>query len=132
MHQTRNNCGRIVEIFCRRARRGRIVEELWKNCRKILWALERQRRGKFFWKNPPGAKSFYNSSTILPRCAAGRGPAKSFYNFSTIFPQFFHNSDPLAVYPSKETKFPRRFCRKIVEEFGACQIWRRIFLSAAD
>jgi hypothetical protein len=64
------------------------VEELWKNCRKILWALKRQRSGEELWKNHPSAKSFYNSSTILPRHAAGRGPAKSFYNFSTIFPRW--------------------------------------------
>jgi hypothetical protein len=83
-----NHCGRIVETFCRRARRGRIVEKWWKNCGKILWALERQRSKEELWKNRPGAKSFYKSSTILPRCAAERGPAKSFYNFSTIPPRW--------------------------------------------
>jgi hypothetical protein len=62
------------------------VEKLWKNCRKILWALERQRSGVELWENRPGAKSFFNYSTIIPRRAAGRGPAKSFYNFSTILP----------------------------------------------
>jgi hypothetical protein len=49
------------------SKRGRIVEELWKNCRKILMALDRQRSGEELWKNCPGAKSFYNFSTILPR-----------------------------------------------------------------
>jgi hypothetical protein len=87
---------------------------------------------KIFCKNCPGAKSFYNSSTILPQFFPAALPDEGPQNLSTIFPQFFHNSDPLAVYPSKETKFPRRFCGKIVEEFGACQILGRIFLSAAD
>jgi hypothetical protein len=69
----------------------------------------------------------YNS-TILPRRLPDEGPQ----NLSTILPQFFHNYSLLAVYPSKETKIPQRFCGKIVEEFGACQIWGRIFLTAAD
>jgi hypothetical protein len=88
MHQTRKNYGRIVETFCRRARRGKIVEELWKNCRKILWALERQRRGEIFWKNRPGAKSFYNSSTILPQFFPAALPDEGPQNLSTIFSQF--------------------------------------------
>jgi hypothetical protein len=46
-------------------------------------------------------------------------------NPSTIFPRS-------AVNPSEETKILRRFCGKIVEEFGACQIRGNIFLSAAD
>jgi hypothetical protein len=45
------------------------VEELWKNCRKIL--------------------RLDDSSKKFPPCAAVRGPTKSFYNFSTILPQFF-------------------------------------------
>jgi hypothetical protein len=32
----------------------------------------------------------------------------------------------------RKQNFPRQFCGKIVEEFGACQSWGRIFLSAAD
>jgi hypothetical protein len=70
------------------SKRGRIVEELWENCRQILRALDRQRSGEELWKSRPGAKSFYNSSTILPRRAAGRGPAKSVYNLSTILPRW--------------------------------------------
>jgi hypothetical protein len=70
------------------------------------------------------AKSFYNSSTIFPR----RRPQ----NLSTIFLQFVHNFSLLAVYPSEETKILWQFCGRIVEEFGACQILGRIFLTAAD
>jgi hypothetical protein len=140
MHQTRKNCRRIVETFCRRARRGTIVEELWKNCKKILRSgVRRRRRGRI-------VEYFYNSSTILPQFfLAERAPAKSFYNFSTILPhqssarkiflQFFPGCRipcRSSLYPSKETKFLRQFCGKIVEEFSACQVWGRIFLSAAD
>jgi hypothetical protein len=92
MHQTRKNCGRIVETFCRSARRGRIVEELWKNCKKILWALERQRKGKFFGR----LLRAQNLSTILPQFFPAALPDEGPQNLSTIFPQFFPNSDPLA------------------------------------
>jgi hypothetical protein len=64
--------GRIVEEFWKNCRkilralvRQRLGEELWKNCRKILRALVRQRHGEELWKNRPVAKSFYNVSTIL-------------------------------------------------------------------
>jgi hypothetical protein len=69
---------------------------------------------------------------VGPRPAAQRGRIVEESSGRKIFLQFFHNSYPLAVYPSKETKFPQQFCGKIVEEFGACQILGRIFLSAAD
>jgi hypothetical protein len=77
-----------TKFFQTRKSCGRVEEELWKNCRKILRVLDRQRSGEELWKNRPGAKSFYNYSTILPRRAAGRGSAKSFYNFSTIIPRW--------------------------------------------
>jgi hypothetical protein len=73
------NCGKIKERFCGRSL-GK--EELWKNCRKILRALDRQRAREELWKNRQGAKSFYNSSTILPRLSRSQ-------NLSTICPQFF-------------------------------------------
>jgi hypothetical protein len=101
---------------------------LWKNCRKILRALNRQRSGLELWKNCPGAKSFYNSSTILQQFFPAALPEERPQNLSTIF----HNSSLLAVYPGKETKIIRQFCGKIVEEFGACQIRGRIFLAATD
>jgi hypothetical protein len=53
-------------------------------------------------------------------------------NLSTILPQFFHNYSLLAVYPSEETKILREFLGRIVEEFDACLIRERIFLTAAD
>jgi hypothetical protein len=72
------------------SKRGKIVEELWKNCRKILGALDRQRSREELWKNRPGAKSFYNFSAILPQffpaALPDEGPANFFYNFSTILP----------------------------------------------
>jgi hypothetical protein len=81
---------------------------LWKNCGNIV------------------------DDFVGPRTAAQGGKIVEESSGRKIFLQFFHNSDPLASYPSKETKFPQQFCGKIVEEFAACQIWRRIFLSAAD
>jgi hypothetical protein len=74
------------------------------------------------------AKTFYNSSTIFPH----RLPDEGRQNLSTIFLQFFHNFSLLAVYPSEETMILQQFCGKIVEEFGACQIRGRIFLTVAD
>jgi hypothetical protein len=84
------------------SKRGRIVEKLWKNCRKILRTLVRQARiveklYKYFACARPGAKYFYNFSTILPRRLPDEGPQ----NLSTILPRF--------------------------EEFGASGLaWRRI------
>jgi hypothetical protein len=71
------------------SKQGRIVEELWKNCRKILWSLTGSAAGKNWWKNRPGAKSFYNSSTILPQFFPAALPGEGPQNLSTIFPQFF-------------------------------------------
>jgi hypothetical protein len=87
-----------------------------KNCGRIVWAQN------LFTILP---QFFHNSSTILPRRAARGGAAISFNNY-------FYNYSPLAVYPSKETKIIRQFCGRIVEEFGACEIGGRIFLSTAD
>jgi hypothetical protein len=67
----------------------RIVEELWKNCRKIVRALDRQRSREELWKNRPGAKYFYNSSTILLQFFPAALPDEGPQNISTIFPQFF-------------------------------------------
>jgi hypothetical protein len=78
---------------------------LWKNCRNILRALDRQRSREELWKNCPGAKSYYNFSTILPR-----------WLFTLVRKQRFYGN----------------FVEKLVEEFGACQIRGRIFLAAAD
>jgi hypothetical protein len=106
-----------------------IVEELWKNCRKILQTLDRQG----IIVEILSKERAQNLSTILPQffpaaCMPDEGPQ----NLSTIFLQFIHNYSLLAVYHSKETKILRRFCGRIVEEFDACQIWGRIFLTAAD
>jgi hypothetical protein len=62
------------------------MEELWKNWRNILWALERQRSGEELWKNRLARQ---------------------------IFLQFFHNSFPLAVYPSKDQNFHEDFVEKL-------------------
>jgi hypothetical protein len=114
------------------SKRGKIVEELWKKCRKILRALVRQVEGK----NPRSILRLDEHAQNL------------FYNFSTIFPQFFpaacrararkiflllfHNSSLMAVYPGLETKFLQGFWGRIVEEFRACQIRGWIFPTAAD
>jgi hypothetical protein len=117
------------------SKRGRIVEKLWKNCRKILRTLVRQAAGKNcgkiverFCVPTSGRKIFLQFFHNFSPPPAGRRPA----NLSTIILQFFHNYSLLAVYPSKETKIPQQFCGKIVEEFGAFQIRGRIFLTAAD
>jgi hypothetical protein len=71
------------------SKRGKIVEELWKNCRKILRALVLQAAGKnprsILRLDERAQNPFYNFSTILPRCLPGEGPQ----NLSTILPQFF-------------------------------------------
>jgi hypothetical protein len=73
------------------SKRGQIVEELWKNCRKILRVLVRQATGKNPGRILRLVERAQNFSTIFLQffhnsfpLTAGRGPAKSFYNSSTI------------------------------------------------
>jgi hypothetical protein len=75
------------------SKRGRIEEELWKNCSNILQAgADRGRRGKiveelkkYFQTSARKIflKFFNNSSS--PGCLKREGPQ----SISTIFPQFF-------------------------------------------
>jgi hypothetical protein len=68
-------------------------------------------------------KYFSNSSSILPRRAAGRGPAKSFYNSSTILLLFLLvwknlvNPDWIGL----EKNCRRNNRKRIVETFGECR-----------
>jgi hypothetical protein len=117
--QTRKNCRRIVKKID--GARGQWVAG--KNCGKNL---------HFFYDSSPTSAR----TKMFPQFFPGRRRARK------VFLQFFHNSCPAAVfhvaavypckYPCKETKIPRQFCERIVEEFGACQIRGRIFLTAAD
>jgi hypothetical protein len=76
------------------SKRGRIVEELWKNCSRILQArADSGRRGKiveelkkYFWTSARKIflQFFHNSSP--PGCLKREG--------RQIFLQFFHNSSP--------------------------------------
>jgi hypothetical protein len=91
---------------------------LWNNCRNIF-----PRSGRKIF-----LQFFHNSSTIFPCRLLDKGPQ----NLSTIILELFHDYSLLAVYPGMETKIPQRFGGKIVEEFGACQFWGRIFLTAAN
>jgi hypothetical protein len=116
--ELKKNCGRIVERFCRPSTGRGGGEKLWNNSRNIF------RRSC--------AKYFYNFSTILPHFSPPSLPDEGPQNLSTIFLQFFHNYSLLEVYPCEKTKILPRFCGRIVEQFGACQIRGRIFLTAAD
>jgi hypothetical protein len=97
------------------SKRGKIVEELWKNCRNILWAHVRQAAGKnlrsIFRLYARAQNLFFNFSTIFPQFfpTACRARARK------IFLQFFHNSSLMEVYPSEETKFLPGFWGRIVK-----------------
>jgi hypothetical protein len=112
------------------SKRGKIVEELWKNCRKIFRVLVRLAAGKnprsILRLDERAPNFFYNFSTVFQQFfpTACRGRARK------IFLQFFHNSSLMAVYPSGETKFLQGFWGRIVEECNACQIRGRIFHTA--
>jgi hypothetical protein len=75
------------------SKRGKIVEELWKNCRKILRALFRQAAGKnprsILRLDERAQNLFFNLSTIsrefFPTACWARA-LKTFYNSSTILP----------------------------------------------
>jgi hypothetical protein len=97
--------------------------------------------------------SFYNSSPSQSRCTkffntrknygriverfcgplTGRAGRKELWkNCRNIFGNLFTILPSAAVYPSEETTILRRFCGKIVEEFGACQIRGKVFLTAGS
>jgi hypothetical protein len=114
----------LLQFFPKPIRAHQILpneETLWKNCRKILRTLDRQRSREELWKNRPGAKSFYNSATILPQFFPAALPVEGPQNHSTILPSW------LFTLVRKQ-----RFYCDFVEELGACQIRGRIFLAAAD